>query len=426
MSVTSVPIPSVVQEHADESAALRNTRSYLVRAPHVRLRHLRRLDDRLASHLDGLAVAGDYGAGLATAALESPGTGQTFTATVRAIEERDVAGLNNLLSLAEASPASRAGLVSAFGWVPSVSLRGVTSALLGAPHAFWREVGLAACAMHQVDPGPVLAASLNERDAGADATLRSRALRVAASGGHTEFLAACLHAMRDENGACAWEATRAAVLLGDRREALDALRHIASTPGPWRARGLALLLAQVAPAEAHAALKALSQNPAEERLLVRGVGAGGDPQFVPWLIQKMQDEAVSRLAGESFSLIAGRDQAALGLERKPPDDAVQSPNDDPDDDDVAMHEDEGLPWPDHERIGAWWASHGHRFNVGIRCFMGAPPSSAHCLSILKTGFQRQRMAAAEHLCLLEPGARLFPTHAPAWRQQQWLDAMDEA
>jgi uncharacterized protein (TIGR02270 family) len=370
MSVTSVPIPSVVQEHADESAALRNTRSYLVRAPHVRLRHLRRLDDRLASHLDGLAVAGDYGAGLATAALESPGTGQTFTATVRAIEERDVAGLNNLLSLAEASPASRAGLVSAFGWVPSVSLRGVTSALLGAPHAFWREVGLAACAMHQVDPGPVLAASLNERDAGADATLRSRALRVAASGGHTEFLAACLHAMRDENGACAWEATRAAVLLGDRREALDALRHIASTPGPWRARGLALLLAQVAPAEAHAALKALSQNPAEERLLVRGVGAGGDPQFVPWLIQKMQDEAVSRLAGERSA--SSRDSTwparpgaqAAGRRRTGPGDArttTMSP----------WTKTTACPGPTTKGsalVGRQWASAS---TPGERCFMGA-------------------------------------------------------
>lgn len=39
---------SVVQQHAEESAVLRNVRSVLVAAPHVKLRHLRRLDDRLA------------------------------------------------------------------------------------------------------------------------------------------------------------------------------------------------------------------------------------------------------------------------------------------------------------------------------------------------------------------------------------------
>ena len=92
--VIRAPVPVVVQQHAEEAATLRNTRSYLVSAPHVRLHHLRRLDDRLAAHLDGLAVAGEYGSKLTTAALENPGSGETFTAAVRAIEDRNAAGLD--------------------------------------------------------------------------------------------------------------------------------------------------------------------------------------------------------------------------------------------------------------------------------------------------------------------------------------------
>ena len=60
----------------------------------------------------------------------------------------------------------------------------------------------------------------------------------------------------------------------------------------------------------------------------------------------------------------------------------------------------------------------------MRYFIGQTPSHAHCLAVLKTGRQRQRAAAAEYLCLLQPGTPLFPTHAPAWRQQRWLDAMN--
>src|SRR5437868_1211049 len=90
------PIPVVVQQHAEESAMLRHVRSALVRAPHVRLLHMRRLDDRIAAHLDGLAVAGPYGTKLCTAALERPGAGEVFAVAVRAIDERDDAALDRL------------------------------------------------------------------------------------------------------------------------------------------------------------------------------------------------------------------------------------------------------------------------------------------------------------------------------------------
>src|SRR5215468_3567364 len=119
------PVPVVVQQHAEESAHLRHVRSVLVRAPHVRLRHLRRLDDRIAAHLDGLAVAGPYGTALCTAALERTGAGEVFALAVRLIDERDDAGLARLLALAGALPDARRGLLSAFGWVSAGQLQGI-------------------------------------------------------------------------------------------------------------------------------------------------------------------------------------------------------------------------------------------------------------------------------------------------------------
>src|SRR5512146_2662670 len=92
------PISHIIQQHAEEAAHLRHVRSIQVSAPHVKLHHLRRLDDRLAAHLDGLAVAGEYGSSVCEAALESPGAGEVFAASVRAIEEKDERRLDKLFA----------------------------------------------------------------------------------------------------------------------------------------------------------------------------------------------------------------------------------------------------------------------------------------------------------------------------------------
>jgi hypothetical protein len=125
-----------------------------------------------------------------------------------------------------------------------------------------------------------------------------------------------------------------------------------------------------------------------------------EPDFVPFLWEKKND---------------GNDEGGAA-----------GPDDDPENDDVAMDEDEGLPWPDPERIRTWWSGNAQDFSPGTRFFMGAPPSWSHCMQVLRSGFQRQRLAAAEHLCLLVPGTLLFPTNAPAWRQSQWLAQMADA
>ena len=87
------PIPLVVQQHVEDAAILRTTRTVLVRAPHVKLHHLRRLDDRLSAHLDGVAVAGEFGRRLAESALENAGVGEVFTAAVGAIDDKNLQAL---------------------------------------------------------------------------------------------------------------------------------------------------------------------------------------------------------------------------------------------------------------------------------------------------------------------------------------------
>ncbi len=72
---------------------------------------------------------------------------------------------------------------------------------------------------------------------------------------------------------------------------------------------------------------------------------------------------------------------------------------------------------------ARWATNASRFEPGTRYFMGVPVTRDHCIDVLKNGYQRQRILAANYRCLFEPGTPLFNTSAPAWHQQKLLAQM---
>jgi len=414
------PIAVVVQQHAEESAMLRHVRSVLVRAPHVRLRHLRRLDDRIAAHLDGLAVAGRYGTALCTAALERPGAGEVFAVAVRAIDERDDAALDRLIALAALLPDAKRGLLSAFGWVSATQLQGIVSRLLGAAEPIRRELAISACRLHGVDPGTPLMAAIRYDDS----ALRSAALRAAGDLGRVDALGAALEALGHADDELAFRAACCALVLGDRGDALVALEAMAQREGAFRAQATCLLLLATPFQRGREFVRRIAQasppGTSLKREVIRACGLLGDTQFVPWLIELMSDDALARIAGESFSLITGADLAALDLERKPPKDFQSGPNDDPEDDDVAMDEDESLPWPQRDLVHRWWQANGGLMPIDARCFMGAAPTPEHCVQMLRDGTQRQRIVAARQQCLLVPGTPMFAVGAPAWRQQRLL------
>lgn len=414
------PIPVVVQQHAEESAMLRHVRSVLVRAPHVRLRHLRRLDGRIAAHLDGLAVAGHYGTAICTAALERPGAGEVFALAVRAIDERDAAALDRLIALSAVLPEAKRGLVSAFGWVSAPQLQGLVRPMLESPDAMRRELAIAACRVHGVDPGSPLLSALRD-DA---AALRGAALRAVGELGRVDVIGEALGALTDSVEEVAFRAAAAACLLGDRGEAVMALEAVALREGAFREQAACLLLLVTEFHRGREIVRRIAQSTTLgaglKRRVIRACGLLGDTQFIPWLIDLMSDDLLARLAGESFSLITGADLAALDLERKPPEGVQTGPNDDPDDDNVALDDDESLPWPDRARVQGWWQVRAPRMPAHARCFMGAPPSAEQCTQVLREGTQRQRFVAAQQLCLQLPGTPLFPACAPSWRQQRRL------
>ncbi len=354
------------------------------------------------------------------ATLEAPFPGAAFPLTVRALETRDEARLARMVALAAAAPETAPGLLAAFGWVEPSRLQGTVAALLaGDPVS--RTLGVAACAMHRVDLGGTTVRLLQD----ASSMVRARAYRSAGELGLGNHLQRCVAVTRaEEDPEVQFWAAWSAVLLGDRGAALDVLTTHGLQPAPHRERAYRLALQAMPIKAAHAALQRLAADKNNVRRVIQGSGIAGDPGYVPWLIKQMQDVQTARLAGEAFTLISGADLGLPpGLDRPAPEGFEARPTDDPDDPDVNTDPDDGLPWPDAEKIQAWCEANSKRLQPGVRYFMGEPVSRARGIDVLKNGYQRQRVLAAHYLCLLEPGTPLFNTSAPAWRQQKLLSQM---
>jgi uncharacterized protein (TIGR02270 family) len=419
MLVSSI-VPFVVQQHAEELATLWSTRTGLCASGHIRLRDLARFDERIAAHEDGCVVGGEEALRLLCAELAGLSAGRIFATVLVGLALKDRGTLARCLALAEANPEARRGMAAAMGWVESARLRGIVKDLLTAPSAGQRRLGLAACRLQGVDPGRALPAALTDPDD----DLRAEAARTAGVLGRTDLhLPSFVNVDVDNEHAARLWPSWAAVLLGARGRALDTLTN-AAVSGDYHEREAFCLACQaMSTAAGHEMLRQIAADPSRLPTVLEGSGIVGDPAYVPWLIRQMASVKFARGAGAAFTMITGRDLLENGLEGAQPEEFEPGPNDDPNDANTDMDEDEGLPWPDPTKINAWWAVNGSRFQQGVRYFMGQPVTREHCIHVLKTGFQRQRILAAQYLCLLDPGTPLFNTSAPAWRQQRLLAAM---
>ena len=106
-----------VGQHASEAAFLWLLRARAVAAPHYKLGHLLRLDNRVEAHVDGLRVAGDAGWELLVEELAYEEAGEVFAAAVIALESINAARIERVLQVAERVPETvRGSFRLSVGW----------------------------------------------------------------------------------------------------------------------------------------------------------------------------------------------------------------------------------------------------------------------------------------------------------------------
>lgn len=394
----------IVAQHAEEAAFLWHLRDLAVDRPHYAVRHLRRLEERLEAHLDGLRVAGAEGIELAQAELDRhPEPGEAFALAFLLLEAGEDGRLSALLELVRAVPSSLRGLEGALGWLEPGALAGRVGPWLDSPDPLERRLGLVACSLHRVDPGRRLEPLL----ADPDGAVRARALRLVGELGRRALRPALLAALSDPDPVCRLWAAWSAVRLGEGGAALTALLGEAETAEPDGWPALDLAVRAMPAAEAAGWIRAMHRTPGQARRVVRALGALGDPAVVPWLLARLDDPALARLAGEAFSLVTGADLAFLDLDRPPPAEPPFGPSDEPAEEEVALDPDEHLPWPDRTRIEAFWAEAASGMPAGTRHLLGRPVGPEAIGQAWVSGYQRQRRAAALERALMRPEEPLW-------------------
>ncbi|SJM93093.1 TIGR02270 family protein [Crenothrix polyspora] len=410
-------IPHIIDQHAEEAAFLWLLRNRAIHAPHYSLKDLAKLDNRVEAHIDGLRIAGDYGWDVSIANLEAAKeAGEAFVAGILALEGNRIERINAVYQIVETTPALVNGLVSAFGWVAPPLLQGKVNGLLVSQSPLWRRVGIAVCAIHRVNPGKFLEQAIIDEDVG----LRTRALRAAGELARVDLKPIILDQVNEPNPTISFWAAWVAVLLGDRGRALQSLQNHVLQASEFTIKALHIVCRVLEPHQVRELLKVLVTSDSRLREAIIGIGVSGDPLYMPWLIKQMATPELAKIAGEAFSFISGVDIAYDGLEGEMPADFTAGPTEDTGDENVAMAPDEDLPCPNPPLMERWWQQNQQQFKANNRYLWGKSIDMAQCQTVLKTGKQRQRQAAALELALMQATAPLFETRAIGKNQQRLL------
>ena len=370
------------------------------------------------SNLEGLRIAGKNALPLIDDFMSAEDEGAVFMKALLALETGDFQTFNDLVDVAGQNNQYLLELQSALAWVNPQYLAELVKTLLTSDSSTDLILGLTTCAAHNRAPGKYLRRSLSHQDA----AVRATAMHVGANLGSVDLVGDLSMINEWEDNKERYECGRALALLGDENKARLILRPLAVGDSSLNTDAVNLYMMFKDAGASRSLLKQLDAIEGRERDVVRGFGLLGDPIAMNWLIAKTEIPELSRLAGGSITMITGIDLAETDLETLDEPEGFEDGgiNDDPEDDNVAMDEDEDLPWPNPELVAAWWKGAAKPAS-GQSYLDGRVKQPQELKEVLSNGMQRQRNAASVSLALLQPESRLLDTRLPAGKQKLWMN-----
>ena len=290
-------IPNILRNHAEGAAFLWTRRAAFMHDPTIGEVELGRVDRRLIAHLAGLNASGDQSLVELQARFDDfPEAGEAFAYLATAIAVGETAAAESFLEVANELPKCWPGLSGAVGWSTLDDLKPFVRDWVRSPLAVARFLAVAAHSHCRVDPGDRLDDVLSDTDS----RVRARGLRLLGEIGDVSRTDRLLAAVRDGSADEQFFASRSALLLGRRGDALDAVRQRALEA--HRTGDAALELAVLADhgEDGRKWLGQLTQNKARKEAAVEICGAIDAEDVRKWLFRCASDPDLSAAAGRAM------------------------------------------------------------------------------------------------------------------------------
>lgn len=400
----------IFEQYVEESSFLWLMRSIAVDQPHYNMADLRALENRLQNHIDGLMTSIDVAWEVCEKALELNGPGEVFTSAIVAFKSHDHLKIQKVVESGLANEETVKGLISAIAWLPSQISHPWIQRFLTSKDINHKYLAIAICSIRRENPGEFLTKFLQREDCMQHERLYSRCLRIIGELKRHDLVTELNKGHSSDNNNIVFWSSWSGILLGDKNLVRNMESHIFHK-SPYQDRALNIAF-RVLPIDlARTWISRLSGDAEHMRTVIKATGILGDPHAVDWLVLKMRETKFARLAGESFTMITGIDLEHNSLNQPAPTHYTPIPSENYEDGNVAMDEDENLPWPNYELIANTWKQYSNQFTKGQRYSLGKEINSSILTQHIQNTYQRQRHAAALELALLDVNSYLVNTKA---------------
>lgn len=391
----------IFDQYVNEASFLWILRSISLNEPHNTVDEIQVLEKRIDAQLEGLMTSIDMGWKACDEALEIQEPGEVFTAVVIAMKSHDVDKVKIAIHAGLNSSAAQPGLISAMGWIDEGLAFTWINHFLKDKNLQHKYIGIAACSVCRLDPGTLLTTIFNSNECRHDIKLYSRALRLVGEIKRFDCKNFLEVATNHKNKHIKFWSNWALIMLGDVSH-IENMRYFVFNVNEYQNKAIQIVFRVLSIEEARKWTSELSKDSIQLRAAIKSIGVLGDPYAITWLINKMKDTLYAKLAAESFSYITGIKLEDLNLSIKTPDSYPVIPNDEMYDDIIGLDEDENLPFPDAGKVSILWNKIFKEYISGQRYFLGENINIETLNKTINISTQRQRIAAALELALLQP------------------------
>ena len=396
----------IYEQYVDNASFLWILRSIAVNQPHYYPSDIQELDQRIEAQLDGLMTAIDAAWPVCLDALELLEPGELFTAANVAFRSHDMSKIQHVVEIGLSDENLMKGLISALGWLPGKIVHSWIKKFLTSKDLNHKYLAIAACSVRRDNPEEYLNRILEREDCRQHLPLYARSLRLIGELRRQDLMPYLDAALKAEDESVQFWAIWSSILLGN-HQLVKQMEPFVFNSGPYQELALNIAFRVLPVEQARDWISRLAKSEGQERNVVKATGILGDPHAINWLINKMKDDTLAKLAGEAFTLITGIDLEQQELIDESRDTSPDLDEEDIEAESVELDEDENLPWPDYEKVQKQWMSLGRNFIAGQRYLLGKTLSATYLKPLLDQSNQRQRQAICLELSLIDPATPLL-------------------